>query len=639
MIFFKKSPLSYSLIAALLMVLVEVEPWAMVLSLILLFARWGAEKKWWPFLPKIWINFLSIAALGLVLAQFKTFLGQEASSTLLVLLCTLRIADFKTERDQKSLILLGFVLVALKFLFTLDLYWLPIGGLIFLGLWRALLPSDMEAPWKVIFLEALKSFPIVVLLFFAFPRVQVPWLRNAPTPIPLSGFSESISPGDIADLTLSRETVFRAKFLNYRPSARDLYWRGAVLEEADGFTWNKTKEPVFETQSPRQELSPDYMITLEPSSTRVLPTYEYTRFISSPIITAYKSDRAVYKTHERILSRIQYTGSISDSWSGPTTHEPLQLHELPPKTKAWVQALQKKKLSFQEKLQTLKSFFANGGFAYTRQPGAYENMDEFLFGRKLGFCEHFAGAYATLARALGIPARVITGYQGGEWNDTGEFYRITQADAHAWVEVRNPTGMWFRVDPTYWIAPLRIELGGLQYFQLTPQDLKQGMGYAMDKLHGQNLIANLISTAQFQIDNLNYLWTRALLEFDLVEQQKLLKLLAPRIGWWISFIAFIVLMYFTLNKVFKYKRETDQATETFLWLQNQFEKKGFYRNESEPPIEYLEKRKQDFPKDIVLLNKTIQLYRYEKYRERKSGPDDWSRLRRAWKYTLTNQAK
>jgi protein-glutamine gamma-glutamyltransferase len=638
-IFFKKSTLCFSALGALALVSIEVEPWALAFCLLILFFRFGAEKKWWKGISSFWVNIFSVLCMGLVLAQFRTILGQEASSTLLVMLASLRIADFRSTRDEKFLILLGFILVALKFLYNLDLLWFPIGGVIFLGLWRSILPPDMENPWKITLKSALLSFPVVAILFFIFPRVQIPWVRGIAPQIALSGMSESIGPGDISDLTLNQQTVFRAKFTKYRPSMRELYWRGAVLEKMDGFRWNKTLEKVNEVSVGKEEINSDYFVTLEPSDLRIFPTLEHTRFISSPIMNAFKTDREIYRTKDFIVSRIQYSGTMANSWNGPTVEDPLQLTELPPKTKHWVLAQKKLQLGYTEKILSLKKLFSENGFAYTRQPGLYNDLDEFLFDRKQGFCEHYAGAFATLARALEIPARVVTGYQGGEWNDAGDFLRVTQADAHAWVEVRDPSGSWVRFDPTFWIAPLRIELGGLNYFQLSPKDLSQGVSYALNKLRNRGgWVAQILIGFQFQVDNLNYLWTKTMLNFDLGEQQKLLNKFAPRVGWWLTSIIFLFLFYFMVRKFLSFnKRNEDEAIENFLWLQYQLEKLGFSRKLFETPVDFLEKIKNQLPGNEMLVDKTISLYRFERYRERKGGPDDWGRLKRAWRKSFSDR--
>lgn len=642
-IFFKKGPLCFSVLSALLLVCLEIESWALALSFVLLFFRFGAEKKWWRPLSTFWVNILSIVGLVLVWTQFRTLLGQEASSTLLVLLSSLRISDFRNERDEKFLILIGFILVALKFLFNMDALWFPIGGLVFLSLWRSLLPNEpdeMESPWKLTLSVALKSLPIVIILFFVFPRVQVPWARNLGPKIPLSGMSDSISPGDIADLTLNQETAFRAKFSSFKPVMRDLYWRGAVLEKMDNFRWNKTDEGILEVEATKDEIESDYTIILEPTDLRILPSFENTRIVSSPRINAYKTDRSTFRTREAISSRIQYSGIFAKEWNGKTISDPFQLTTLPPKTKAWVNDIKSKNLDHIGKVQALKKFFTENNFAYTRSPGSYNDLDEFLFDRRIGFCEHFAGAYATLARALGIPARVITGYQGGEWNNAGDFFRVTQADAHAWAEIRHPKGTWLRVDPTFWIAPLRIELGGLSYFQLSPSDLRRGFNYALKKLQGKNWASQFISNLQYNMDKFNYLWSRTLLDFDTKEQQKILRMIVPKIGWWMTSFILLFILFLFLKRIPIFKASNqEQAIETFLWIESQYQKLGLFKEANEAPIVFLEKVKGKMMRDDVLINKTIQLYRYERYRERKSGPDDWSRLKRAWKKRFSEASK
>ena len=90
---------------------------------------------------------------------------------------------------------------------------------------------------------------------------------------------------------------------------------------------------------------------------------------------------------------------------------------------------------------------------------AYDSVDEFLFDTKRGFCGHYASAFATLMRAAGIPARVVTGYQGGTFNRFADYWILRQSDAHAWTEVWIEGRGWLRMDPTSVIAPSRVERG------------------------------------------------------------------------------------------------------------------------------------------------------------------------------------
>lgn len=632
-VFFRRDAFTLSVLTAILIVSLEVEPWALILSIALIFCRFAVEKNWCNCPNKFWINTFAVTALGLVLFQFRTFTGQEPSSTFLVLLASIRILDFRKERDEKLLIFMGFVLISLKFLYSIDLYWFPIGAAIYLGLWKSLLPSYHKQAWLQTFVSLTKSIPIVALLFFAFPRVQVPWARQWQPPIALSGFSESVSPGEIANLTMSKETVMRVEFLDFVPNLNSLYWRGAVLEKTDGFGWSKAPVTPATSPTPQAMMAHDYIVTLEPSYNRSLPVLEHTRMIVTPSLRATKSDRSIFNSDHIISSRVRYYGYSTENWSGPTVNDPLELPPLPSKTKAWLKEKNSKKLSFQDKLKVLRDFFSNNNFVYTRQPGEHKNLDEFLFERRMGFCEHYAGAYAVLARGLGLPARVITGYQGGEKNQLASFVQVTQADAHAWVEVQEPSGRWRRIDPTYWIAPLRIELGAESFFQLTPDDLRLSTYEALSKLKNKSKITNLINTVQTQIETLNFIWVRMFLEFDLSEQQKLIQFFAPQMGWWITILILAILGMRLIRKWFESRKHRPLiVVQNYLWIEKQIASQlKIKRDPAIPPIQFLQKIGQLNPELSSLAEKTIQMYRQERYRKRHSSPEDWRRILRGWK--------
>lgn len=635
-IFFKKSSFSFSLLSAILIVSVEVEVWALLLSLLFLTMRLSIEKRWMSPVPSWTINTFAVTALGLVLIQFKTFTGQEPSSTFLVLLTSLRILDYKTDRDEKLLILLGFVLLSLKFLFSLDLYWLSIGVVVYLSLWKALLPPQMKSPWLMTVKSLLQSLPIVILLFFAFPRLQVPWVRKLTPPIASTGISDSLSPGDIANLALSRETVMRVEFDDFSPPVNSMYWRAGVLEISDGFGWRKG--PQNESNpipTPFGGYSTDYRITLEPHFLKVLPVLEHTRMIITPTFNASKNTRGLFTANNVISNRILYHGKSADTGAGPKVENSLDLPELPPKTKKWILEQNKKKLNYAENVKLLKNFFTSNQFKYTLNPGTHENIDDFLFNNRNGFCEHFAGAYAVLARGLGIPARIVTGYQGGEMNNSGNFVRVSQADAHAWVEIFDPRGSWRRVDPTFWIAPLRIELGALAYFQLEPSDFGLSPGQALNKLRNQNMTMSVLSDFKNQIESINYHWIRFLLEFDLTEQKKLISYFAPQMGWWITLLFASVLFLRLLGKWLRQpKQKTTPAVKNFHLIEKKLIKVGLSRQSNETPLQFLNRVASENEKFKTISNRTIEMFRHERYKNRIHLPEDWQRVIRGWNKTI-----
>jgi transglutaminase-like putative cysteine protease len=484
-----------------------------------------------------------------------------------------------------------------------------------------------------------KSIPIIAVLFFIFPRVQVPWARSWNPPAAMVGFSDSISPGDIASLSMSQETVMRVEFNDYTPPMNSMYWRGAVLELTDGFGWRKSAIKIIEdVPTAMLPLRSDYSITLEATFSKVLPTLEHTRMITTPNFRAIKNDRGVFVSQNTVATRIRYQGISSENWSGPTIKDPLALPELPPKTAVWLRLQNSEKQTYQQKLKTLKDFFTTNNFAYTRSPGKHRDLDDFLFENRNGFCEHFAGAYAVLARGLGIPARVITGYQGGEKNDSGNFIRVSQADAHAWVEVLDPKGTWKRIDPTFWMAPLRIELGALAFFQLEPSDFGLSPGQALNKLRNQNFGASFFTSLRNQLESLNYLWVRSLLEFDLTEQRRLIQYFAPQMGWWITILVGAIFLMRLIRRWFEsLARESDIAVRHYLWLEKKLAKLGFKRNMSQPPVEFLDSVVQKRPELKHLVTQTTNMYRLERYKNVKNSADDWRRILRGWKDYFRNK--
>jgi hypothetical protein len=124
-------------------------------------------------------------------------------------------------------------------------------------------------------------------------------------------------------------------------------------------------------------------------------------------------------------------------------------------------------------------------------------MDEFLFETRRGFCEHYAGAFALLMRIAGIPARVVLGYMGGEYNPLGDYLIVRQSDAHAWSEIWLVEKGWVRVDPTAAVAPERVERGDLleRLGSATPLRFRSGeVGALLRWVRDLRLLSDAIAT-------------------------------------------------------------------------------------------------------------------------------------------------
>jgi hypothetical protein len=167
-------------------------------------------------------------------------------------------------------------------------------------------------------------------------------------------------------------------------------------------------------------------------------------------------------------------------------------------------------------VQAVLDMFTQQPFYYTLTPPrlAGDSVDQFLFGSKRGFCEHYASAFAILMRAAGIPSRVVTGYQGGMLNPYGEYWILRQSDAHAWNEVWIEGRGWVRIDPTAAIAPSRVEQGLSD--RVNAEEALAGRGP-----RGLHWFAG----AQLRLDALRELWRERILDFDQDSQRDLLQIL------------------------------------------------------------------------------------------------------------------
>jgi transglutaminase-like putative cysteine protease len=267
----------------------------------------------------------------------------------------------------------------------------------------------------------------------------------------------------------------RVRFEGAIPPLGALYFRGPVLSIFDGREWSPAP-PVF---TPQQQMRPElrvggaavrYEVTLEPHNRNWLLTLDAAA--NAPELPGEMGsgvrmgDELQWTTAAPITELLRYRASSHTSFR----HGPLEAVSglqrflaLPrgynPRTLQWAQELRQQtgddpEVLIDRVLQQLRG----GGYVYTLEPGEYgpNSADEFFFDRKEGFCEHIASSFVILMRAAGVPARVVTGYQGGDLNALDGYWVVRQSDAHAWTEVWLAGRGWVRVDPTSAVSPGRI---------------------------------------------------------------------------------------------------------------------------------------------------------------------------------------
>lgn len=426
-------------------------------------------------LPRKWLlmTLVAGAAAGIYL-HYRTLFGRDAGVALLVIMLALKLMETRSQRDALVVIFLGYFLVITNFLYSQTIptalymvacVWVITAAMIGLNHTRPLQGVRTELRTSAVLLA--QSVPLMVVLFLFFPRVPGPlWGLPHDAYSGISGLSDTMSPGSFVNLTLSDAVAFRVEFKSAVPEQQHLYWRGPVLWDFDGYTWTASRHDVY--REPRFQtggVAVEYTVTLEPHNQRWLLALDLPGEV--PPGAAASGDFEV-RSLTAVTSRRRYAmSSYLDARYG--------LDELPaalvrarrlppgsnPRTLEFAAALRRKAGSDRAFVQQVLAMFRNEPFYYTLSPPPVGNhpVDDFLFVTRSGFCEYYASAFAVLMRAAGIPARIVTGYLGGEVNPLGNYLIVRQADAHAWTEVWLDGEGWVRVDPTAAVSPLRVRAG------------------------------------------------------------------------------------------------------------------------------------------------------------------------------------
>ncbi|HXU92493.1 MAG TPA: DUF3488 and transglutaminase-like domain-containing protein [Gallionella sp.] len=467
-------PLIYGLLLSILMVSAphadHLPPWVNALCAALL--AWRAYLNWSDqSLPPRWLlTSLTFASVAGLLVQFHTLFGREVGVTLLILLTTLKFMELRGARDAMVLVYLACFIVITNFFYSQSiptaLYMLATLLTIVTTWVHMYAPGIALRPrLRVAGTLLLQAIPLTLVLFVLFPRVQGPLWGLPQDAFASSGLTDNMAPGSISRLSLSDEVAFRVTYAG-SPLRRDqMYWRGPVLMQFDGRTW--TPGPATPADAPQftETSQPiDYSVTLEPHNKRWLFALEMPERISIPARLTY--DFRLLR-QEPVKARLRYEVRSFLSYRANPSEPERQLKralQLPPSTnpRARELAQQWRAVAANEEAVVRRAldYFSHENFRYTLEPPLLPGMnsiDEFLFTTRQGFCEHYASSFVFLMRAAHIPARVVTGYQGGEYNDVGDYYIVRQSDAHAWAEVWLAGQGWVRVDPTAAIAPARVE--------------------------------------------------------------------------------------------------------------------------------------------------------------------------------------
>ena len=515
---------------------------ALLLALALSF-REPPRSSWW----RMGLMALTVGAGVMVFTQYGRIVGRDPGVALLFIFGPLKLIEARSSRDFMVVWGLGLMLFVASFFDNLGLVAalsVPPVIIVYVAALRLLdAPSNgstrrgaVVALWSEVKSAAthvLLGVPLAAVMFVLFPRAAAPlWGMNDPSSSK-SGLSEEMRPGKISDLILSKETAFRVEFEKRVPSAANLYWRGPVLRDFDGGTWrggmgsNGFSRGEFIAFSPEEHEREaiNYTVTVDKQESRWLPMLELPlAYPSGPGVerTLYLTDAQQIGVRGVPNGALQYRAQalVRGTYNAPQpTETSVDVQTGPrewnPRTRAFAANLASRFPEPRSRIVALLKTFNAEQFYYTLKPPLYgadkdiTAIDEFLFDGRRGFCEHYAGSTAFILRASGIPARVVTGYQGGEFHPSG-YMIVRQSDAHAWVEAWFD-GSWTRIDPTAAVAPNRIERG----LEFSLPDAER-MFINTQGWRGLQGLKNLWEEANFS-------YTKWVIGFDRDRQQALLK--------------------------------------------------------------------------------------------------------------------
>lgn len=426
-------------------------------------------------LPPRWLLLPLALLVGAgVMIEYRTLLGRDAGVALLTAMTACKLLETRSLRDGLVLVFLGYLLVMSNLLYSQEILmvaWLFAVVMVMLAaqtlIYRQHAGLTALAPVRLAGKMVAQAIPMMLILFVLFPRIPGPlWGLPKDAHQGRTGLSEEMSPGSVSELSKSDAVAFRVRFVGPPPPPKQLYWRGPVLWNFDGRKWTRHEELPAKAPVPFTPEGPavEYAVIMEPSNRRWLlaldlpaslpprtgmtPSFQLLR--DQPVNEVYRYEVRSYPSYR--------TGEL-------TTLERNRVLRLPgrgnPRARELAAQWREHDPRPEALINAALTLFREQAFYYTLTPpllGA-NSVDDFLFRTRQGFCEHYASAFVFLMRAAGVPARIVTGYQGGERNAIGDYLIVRQADAHAWAEVWLPERGWVRVDPTAAVAPNRIQDG------------------------------------------------------------------------------------------------------------------------------------------------------------------------------------
>jgi len=488
-------------------------------------------------IPPSALALIALAVAFLIRQSYGYFVGRDPCVAFLFVLIGIKFLEVRTLRDGTLLVCLAIFLLITPFFYSQSLLAglaalpavLAVGAALeaLAGSGMAISVHAIRTAWLRTGTLIAQGLPIAAALFLLFPRLASPLWGLPADHAAATGLSNTMSPGSISELSLSDAVAFRVDFDGAPPPPRMRYWRGPVLSIFNGREWRALSPRPGGRLLRGDARSVRYTVTLEPNDHPWLFALDFPSALpeidgeggmrgSAAGLGGYSREQQLI-TRAPVTQPVRYTltSLLVDSYPIASASEAQQNARTPPgnpRTIAFARSLRERYPDDRRFISAVLQWFHSEPFFYTLSPPLLEEgepVDMFLFDTRRGFCEHYASAFVVMLRAAGIPARVVTGYQGGEINPRGGYMIVRQSDAHAWAEAVID-GHWQRLDPTAAVAPSRIErglYGSVPAGDPVPLFAREDGGW--------------LKSLQLAIDALNHQWRRNVIEFNRDRQRAL----------------------------------------------------------------------------------------------------------------------
>lgn len=608
----------FSLMFSYLLLIIALQPslyvWSSLVTVLFVLWRFLYQQRKTSLPTSGVLNTLALVCCAMVVFSSLTGGVLNGMTNLLLLATSMKMLAIRTARGVKHVCLALYFTIASAFIFKQGMAFTAFVLFIFaVNTYTLLMAHSPGLNFRSRSKFALRFFatslPLILFLFALMPRFgplwKMPSAKGAST-----GLSEEISPGDFSSLAQSSELAFRVQFNGDIPENSKLYWRTMVHERFDGKQWKvdrfrKAPQNVYVVEQPLPQIADNEVISYQVITE---PTYQDWLYV---LDTPVRHSRKLRYHHDRRLSsktpitqKFQYevTSALKHQHQTDLFELERQINLLQPRnqntrTQAFARKLRAESTDNIDFINKVMSYFIDNRFVYTLEPPLMpiDPVDTFLFDSREGFCAHYAGAFAAIMRAAGIPARIVSGYQGGERASGDTYLSVYQYEAHAWNEVWLEDRGWIRLDPTAVVSPERIALG----LQAAMQNDDSFLSGEFNLVKFKHLAA--LNWLRNQLNNLDFYWSSWVLNFDTQKQSELFESVWGKqsaamysLFSGLALIGFLLFIYFlSRGKLFSEPHTAFYKSHRELKLLGL--RYGFERPSSLPPLTFIHELSQHQP--------------------------------------------